>query len=198
MMGQMMATETEVTFKKPKKIHMKTSSMGMTQEMFSNGDIFWTYMPEMNMAMKLDMSTIDHPMPDGSGMGMGSDITKPFQGYLADKIDYIETRTEDGVEVYVFEAIPPELVLEQEENPMSQMLPKKVILMISADSGLPHKTQMLTDDGSLMMQQMYSNFRINIPIDDSEFDFTPPPEAQVMDSTKGMMHKMQGSGTKGQ
>ena len=83
---------------------------------------------------------------------------------------------------------------------MSQMMPKKVVLMISTDSGLPHKTQMLADDGSLIMQRTYSNFRINIPIDDSEFDFTPPPEAQVMDMSKIEMskkHKIQARKPKG-
>jgi len=186
MMGKMMTTEAEIAFKKPEKMHMKTNSMGMTQEMFSSGGILWTYMPTMNMVTKMDMSTVNHPMAD-AGMGMASGITKPFQGYPEDGISYIETRMEDGVEVYIIEAIPPDFGQEMKDNPMSQMMPKKVVLMISKDSGLPHKTQMLADDGSLMMQQMYSNFRINIPIDDSEFDFTPPPEAQVMDTVIGYM-----------
>jgi outer membrane lipoprotein-sorting protein len=155
----------------------------------------------MRMATKIDLSKVQEAMPDQPGMGMGSDITKPFKGFPADKIRYIETRTEDDVKVHVFEASPSMPGQASPGHPTAQMLPKKIRLMISADSGLPHKMQMLADDGSMMMQQTYSNIRINIPVDDSEFDFVPPEDVQVMDMTQGamnMMQQMQGSGTKSQ
>lgn len=199
MMGKMVATKTEITFKEPEKMRMKSSFGGMKQEMVSDGKTLWTYMPAMNMVGKIDMSSTDSPMT-GAGAGMGSDITEPFNGYPKEGLRYIETRIEDGVQVYVLEAIPPDLSEMPEDNPMAQMMPKKIVLMISTASGLPHKTQMLTEDGTLMMQMKYSNFRINIPIDDSEFEFTPPPGAQIMDMTKGsqdMRRAMRRRGTKG-
>ena len=200
MMGQMMVTDGKMTFKRPKKMHMVTSAMGMNQEIFTKGNIVWTYMPAMKMATKIDLSKVQQAMPEQPGMGMGSDISQPFKGFPADKIRFIETRTEGDVKVHVFEASPSMPGQAPPGHP-SQMLPKRIRLMISADNGLPHKMQMLADDGSIMMQQTYSNIKINIPVDDSEFDFVPPEDVQVMDMTQGpmnMMQQMQGSGTKSQ
>ncbi len=199
MMGQPTITNSEMAFKMPGKMHMKnTSDMmgGMTQEIFKSGDIVWTYMPVMKMVTKMDMTRIKSEIPQQSAAASQGDITKPFQDFPKDGIKYIEKKKVDGGQVYVFEAKPDLSGKMPPGQPTPQMLPNKIIFWIDTDTGLPAKVTMLAEDGSTMMDQIYSNFRINVEIDDSEFEFTPPEGVQVMDMTEGtinMMKQMQGS-----
>lgn len=163
---------------------------GMTTETYSTGDILWTYMPSMKMVQKIDLSELKAMAPKQSGMTETSDITKPFEGFAEDSIKYIETKNVDDMEVHVFEALPDKLGQSPQGQSVPQVLPKKMVLWLNADNGLPQKVWMLNEDGSTMMEQTYSNFRINVPIDDSEFDFTPPEGAQVMDMTEATINMM--------
>jgi outer membrane lipoprotein-sorting protein len=201
MMGQMTVSDGEMAYKKPDMMHMTTTSDmmgGMKQEIYSKGDIVWTYMPMMNMATKLDLSKIKGEVSqyDG-GLSDSANITNPFEGLPKDKIKYLGQKTVDNKKVHIFEAAvsyPGQMPTAQSQQ--QKMLPKKINMLIIADSGLPYRIMAYGEDGSLMMQQTYSNFRLDIPIDDSEFEFSPPEGTQVMDMTQGamnMMKQMQGS-----
>ena len=147
----------------------------------------------MKMATKMDMSKIkgEWAQPPNT-----DSILKPFAGLATDKIKYIEKKNVDGKDVLVFEVsglMPGQASMGQS---VPQMLPDKTVFWISADTGLPYKTLMHGKDGSLMMEQTFSNFKTDIQVDDSEFVFTPPEGVQVMDMTEGainMMKQMQGS-----
>ena len=199
MMGQAMITEGEMAFKKPNKMHLKTTSNmmgGVKQEIFTTGDIIYTYMPLMKMATKMDLSKIKEQNPQHVGTAENADITKPFKGFPKDKIKYIEKKTIDGIEVHVFEVVPDLPGQTPQAQPMPNMFPGKIVFSINVENGLPVTVTMLAEDGSTITEQSYSNFRINVPIDDSEFEFTPPEGVQVMDMTEGtmnMMRQMQGS-----
>jgi outer membrane lipoprotein-sorting protein len=201
MMGQMTVSNGEMAYKKPDKMHMTTTTEmmgGVQQEIFSSGDIVWTYMPMMNMATKLDMSKIKGQMPQYSGgVGESGDITNPFKGLPGGKIKYLGKKTDEGKEVLAFEAaMPAQGQMPPGQGAPQQMMPKKIEIMMDAGSGLPHKIIAYGENNVLMMQQTYSNFRTNISIDDSEFAFTPPEGVQIMDMTQGamnMMKQMQGS-----
>lgn len=202
MMGQTMTTTGEMTFQRPNKMHMTTTTNmmgGMKQEVIVSGDIAWTYMPMMKMATKIDMKKLMEAGKDYPGMAKQGDITTPFEGLPEDKIKYIEKKETDDGAVYVFEAKPDLGAQMPQDSPMSQMLPETIVLWINVDTGLPAKIIMKGKDGATMMEQAYSNFRINIEIDESEFEFTPPEGVQVMDMTEGtlnMMQQMQGSQNK--
>jgi outer membrane lipoprotein-sorting protein len=204
MMGQTMITEGEMAFKKPNKMHLETTSNmmgGVKQEIFTTGDIVWTYMPLMKMATKIDLSKIKEQNPQYVDMAENADITKPFKGFPKDKIKYIEKKTIDGIEVHVFEVVPDLPGQTPQAQPMPHMFPGKIVFSINVENGLPVTVTMLAKDGSTITEQSYSNFRINVPIDDSEFEFTPPEGVQVMDMTEGtmnMMRRMQGSQPKSQ
>jgi outer membrane lipoprotein-sorting protein len=153
-------------------------------------------MPSMNMATKMDMKKIKAAGKNQPGMGGSGDITKPFEGLSEDKIKYIEEKDSSEGSVYVFEAQPDFGSQMQPGGPPSQMLPEKIIVWLSTDTGLPVKTIMIGKNGATMMEQNYSDFQINPDIDESAFEFTPPEGVQVMDMTEGamnMMHQMQGS-----
>lgn len=193
MMGQTMTVNGEMAFKKPNKMHVTTITDvmgGMKTETYSTGDILWTYMPAMKMVQKLDLTKLRAVAPEQSGTAETSDITKPFEGFAKDSIKYIETKSADGMDVHVFEALPDKLGQSPQGKNMPQVLPNKIVLWINADNGLPQKVWMLNEDGSTMMEQTYSNFRLNVPIADSEFEFTPPEGAQVMDMTEATMNMM--------
>ncbi len=202
MMGQTMNTKGEMAFKKPNKMHMTTTTDmmgGMTQEVFSSGDTVWTYMPMMKMATKMDMSKIKAAGPKQAGAMDNADITKPFSQFPEANIKYIEEKKTDMGPVYVLEAKPDMGNMMSPNASGPHMLPDKMIFWINADTGLPQKIIMKGKDGATMMEQTYSNFRINVDIADSEFKFKPPEGVQVMDMTEGavnMMQQMQGSQTK--
>ena len=194
MMGQTMTTTGEMTFQKPNKMHMTTTTNmmgGMKQEMFVSGDIAWTYMPMMNMATKMDMKKLKAAGEKQFGMAKDADITTPFDGLPQDKIKYIERKATDDGAVYVFEAKPGFGALQPEDSPLPQMLPETMVIWIDVETGLPAKIIMKAKDDAPMMEQTYSNFRINIEIDESEFEFTPPEGVQVMDMTEGALNMMQ-------
>jgi outer membrane lipoprotein-sorting protein len=196
MMGQTMTTTGEMTFQKPNKMRMTTTmdmmgGMTMKQEMVVSDDIAWTYMPMMNMATKMDMKKLKAMGEEQFGMAKDADITTPFAGFPEDKIKYIEEKETDDGAVYVFEAKPSFGAMQPEGSPVSQMLPETMIIWIDVDTGLPAKIIMKTKDDTTMMEQAYSNFRINVEIDESEFEFTLPEGVQVMDMTEGAMNMMQ-------
>lgn len=199
MMGQAMTTDGQIAFKKPDKMRMttKTNMMGgATQEIYSSGDIMWSYMPMMRMATKMDMKKIKAAGQNQYGMTGNEDITNPFKGVPEDKIKYVEEKDTSEGTVYVFEAYPDLAGKMPPGAPEHQMLPQKMITWISADTGLPVKIIMIGKNGATMMEQTYSDFQINPTIDDSVFEFTPPEGVQVMDMTDGamnMMQQMQGS-----
>ena len=199
MMGQSMLTEGKMAFKKPDKFYMKSETNmmgGATQEIFSSGDILWTYMPKMGMATKMDMKKLKAAGKDQAGMGGQGDLTNPFKGLSKDAIKYIETKETGEGKVYVFETKPDFGGQMPPDAPGHQMLPDKIITWISIETGLPIKTIMIGKNGATMMEQTYSDFQINPNIEDSVFEFTPPTGVQVMDMTKGgmnMMQQMQGS-----
>lgn len=192
MMGQSMVTQGEMAFKKPNKMHMKTISNmmgGMVHETYTTGDIIWTHMPAMKMVTKVDISGIkgEGGVP---GAAETADITRPFEGFPEESIKFLEKKTQDQTEYYVFEAKPSKTGMVPPGQPTPQMLPHKIVFWINSDTGLPHKVTMLGEDGSRMIEQTYYNFRLNVPIDDSEFEFTPPEDAQVMDMTEATVNMM--------
>ena len=128
-----------------------------------------------------------------------ADITKPFSQFPEANIKYIEEKKTDMGPVYALEARPDMGNMMPPNASGPNMLPDKMIFWINADTGLPQKIIMKGKDGATMMEQTYSNFRINVDIADSEFKFKPPEGVQVMDMTEGavnMMQQMQGSQTK--
>lgn len=204
MMNQMMTTEGTMAFKKPGMMYM-TSTMnmmgGMKQEIYAKDDVLWTYMPMMNMASKVDMAKVKAALPGQEDMSGAKDITKPFAGFPQSAIKYTGEKEVDGKKVYVFELNPSMPGQMSPGQTTSPIMPEKVVSEIDTETGLPYKTLMYSADGKLMMEQTYSNYKLNVPLPDSEFEFTPPKDAQVLDmtdSTINMMKQAMQAGTESQ
>ena len=194
MMGQKALTTGQMSFKKPNKMHMTTTTEmmgGMKQEIYAMGDIVWTYMPLMNMATKIDLSKVKDQMPQyGNGIGGSADITNPFEGLPEGMVKFLGKKTVDGKDVVAFEVTTPFSSQMPAGQQGSQGMPSKINILMLAENGLPYQILAYGENDAVVMKQTYSNFRTNIPIDDSEFMFTPPEGVQVMDMTQGAMNMM--------
>jgi len=83
-----------------------------------------------------------------------------------------------------------------QDMPTPDMFGNTMVFRIQAETGLLSEMTIFAGNGSVMLEQTHSNIRVNVPIDDSEFEFTPRKDVQVMDMTEGaisMMNQMQGS-----
>jgi outer membrane lipoprotein-sorting protein len=193
MMGQAMVVDGHMVFKQPNKMHM-TSTMntmgGMTQEMYTTGDIVWTYMPSMKTATKLDLTKIKSEMPDYPGIGGTTDMANPLKGFAPDTVKYVEKKVVDGQAFHVFEVTPTTTAPPSGDQAAFPMMPAKMVFLMREDNGLPGKISMYTTEGNLMMEQTYSNLKTDISVNDSEFEFTPPEGTQIMDMTEGAMNMM--------
>ena len=195
-MGNKMVTTGSFIYKNPEKTKMETEmdmgGMKMKQIIVSDGKTAWTYQPAMNMVTKIDMEKVKAESQGEMPEKIGSDISKAFNGLTDGSISYVRSDTADGVKVSVFQGTP-----EIKEAPNMPFKPAKIEIWVGDDDGLARKMIMYNDEGKEMMTQSYTNVKLNVPVDDSIFEFTPPEGAQVMDMTEGsmnMLKEMQGSG----
>jgi outer membrane lipoprotein-sorting protein len=183
-LGKPLTTKEEISFKRPGKVRMTTKAKEMIIETYSTGDILWTYRPTQRIATRVNLRKVKSAKKDHEIVARQADITKPFDGLPKDVIKYIESKETDEGEVYIFEARPDSAGQTPGGAARRQMLPEKVIVWISSETGLPTKTIKIGKSGATMMEKTYSDFQINPVIDDSEFEFTPPADAQVYDLTQ--------------
>jgi outer membrane lipoprotein-sorting protein len=205
MEGEKMVTSGTMAVKRPNKMHMVTTmsmpSMpdmppgmpgmtGMKQEMYNTGDTLWNYMPATRMAHKVDLAKVRKQFPQ-SPLAQSEDPSKPFDAFLKDKIKFVEKKTVEGKSVYVFEGDIAEAATRMSGGQMGhQETPSRIAVWLNSDTGLPYKMFIYDKSNKLMMTHTYSNYKINVPINDSEFLFTPPAGVQIMDNTQSMMDSM--------
>ena len=120
-------------------------------------------------------------------------LARPFEAFPKDAVKYTGKKKADGKEVYVFEVSLSKFTPPQGANqPPSQDMPKKMVFWLSADTGLPYEVMMVSGSGATLMEQTYSNYRINVPIPDSDFEFNPPEGVQTTDMTDSTIRMMKG------
>jgi outer membrane lipoprotein-sorting protein len=197
-MNQAMSTKGKVIFKKPNRSHMDfetdMGAMKMKQTVVSNGKTTWTYQPLMNMVSTIDMEKLAAAGIPGVGQNQGAnDLSKPFQGVNRDTITALGTETIDGVETQAFEATP-----DLSGAPNMPFKPAKVQMWLGMADGVPRRVVMLDQAGQETMSQTYTNVVLNGEFPDSQFEFTPPANAQVLDMTEGTISMMKQMGGKTQ
>ncbi len=196
MMGQPVTTRGAMSFKKPDKVRMKTTSDtmgGAGREIFASGGVVYTYTPVIKTATRMDMNRLKTGGRMPAGMSDHTNSAKPFAGFPQDGLQHIETRTTDGGEVYVFEARPQYDAKAELAGQMSQDMPTpdmfsdRIIFHVDAGTGLLKKMTVFDETGAVMLEQTHSNIRVNVAIDDSEFEFIPPGDVQIVDMTEGVL-----------
>ncbi|GAB4332292.1 MAG: hypothetical protein Kow0099_04120 [Candidatus Abyssubacteria bacterium] len=192
-MGFPRITKGTVSFKAPDKMHVKTTTNaagGLAQEIFCSGGIVHTYLPAMKTATRMDMSALEAAGHDPLAAAQARDISKPFESFPAETIGYLGTdQTKDGA-VHLFDAMPAreDTIVQGLSTP--QMSVDTMLFRINAETGLPAEITMLAADGSVIMEQTWSNVRVNVAIADSEFEFNPPKGVRVEDMTDGALSAM--------
>ncbi|MBN1291414.1 MAG: outer membrane lipoprotein carrier protein LolA [Candidatus Latescibacteria bacterium] len=195
-MGNKMVTTGTFIYKNPQKTKMETEmdmgGMKMKQITVSDGKTAWTYQPAMNMVTKIDLEKVKAETQGEMPEKIGSDLSKAFNGLIDDSTSYVRSDTVDGVKVSVFQGTP-----EIKDAPNMPFTPAKIETWVGDNDGLLRKMIMFNDEGKEMMTQSYSNIKINVAVDDSYFEFTPPEGAQVIDMTESsinILKEMKGSG----
>jgi outer membrane lipoprotein-sorting protein len=194
MMGQAMTTKGHMIYRTPDCTHvemeMDMGVMKMKQLMVSDGKWMWMHQPAMNMITKIDMTKLNAQAKGslgGAASGGTSDLTKALDMFDKETLKLLRTEDLDGVRTFVFEGAMPKAA--QGGQPMQMpFMPEKVQVWIAATDGVMRKTVMLDKDGKEAMSQTYTNVVLNKEYPDSQFQFTPPPGAQVMDMTEGALN----------
>ncbi|MBI5115450.1 outer membrane lipoprotein carrier protein LolA [Candidatus Poribacteria bacterium] len=210
MQGEKMVSSGTMAFKRPDKVHMVTTmampsmpemppgmpgmppgmSGGMKQEMYGSGDVLWNYMPASRMAHKVDLAKVRKQYPQAP-VAQPEDPSRPFDAFLKDKIKFVEKKTVEGKSVYVFEGDISQAATRMSGGQMGpHESPSRIAVWLNSDTGLPNKMFVYDMSNKLMMTHAYTNYKINVPINDSEFLFAPPAGVQIMDNTQSMIDSM--------
>jgi outer membrane lipoprotein-sorting protein len=196
-MGQAMTSKGRMILRKPDRTYTEMETdmgvMKMKQIMVSDGKWMWMHQPAMNMITKIDMAKLAAATKGAPGAAPaatgGADLTKPLLMFDQATVKLLRTDTLEGTDVYVFEGEMPKGAV---GAPQMQIpfLPAKMQAWVSAGDGLLRKMVMLDKEGKETMTQTYSNIVLNKDYPDSQFQFTPPAGAQVMDMTEGALNMM--------
>lgn len=208
MMGQAMVSKGRILFRKPDRSYMEMETdmgmMKMQQIMISDGKTMWIRQPAMNMISKIDMAKLTAATKGVQGATAGmtggtgtADLSNPLQMLDKQTLKLLRADTVEGAEAYVFEGA---MAQGAQAGPQAQMpfMPARIQVWVAAKDGLLRKLVMLDKEGKETMSQAYSNIVLNKDYPDSQFQFTPPAGAQVMDMTEGALNMMkQGAGAAG-
>lgn len=118
----------------------------------------------------------------------GRSVTKiPVQDQVADDplgsvedtydMKLLPDATVNGDAVYVVEMTP-------KDGQEQQGVTNKLHYFFRKNDGLLTKMVIFGPDGKPMSTMEYTNIKVNVPIDDSRFDYTPPAGVQVIDMSQ--------------
>ncbi len=151
------------------RVHLKKPAMmrwrylsGIDDELVSDGKFLWLFQPELNQVVE-------------SRGGQGSGIALDFLSGVGDikenfKVDFVkEDGAKEGPDTY-------QLVLYPSEASANL---KRLLLGVDKSTGLVLKT-VVEDHFGNSTTVTFSGIKINIPIKDSFFKFTPPAGVNVL------------------
>lgn len=153
--------EGNIILKKPDKIHLEFTKP-LNQKIISNGKVIWIYIPELNQAMKQEITAkkIDDPI-----LAVGK-MLESFQK------DYDITLK--GSEK-----------LENDDTYLLDLNPKKgnenlpnMKVNINKESWIPVKTDIIDAENSISI--FFTNIKTNIKISNDIFEFKPAKDVEVI------------------
>jgi outer membrane lipoprotein-sorting protein len=183
-------TEGTISYKTPDKFHMKTwTNMlgGEARELFSSGGVVHTYAPTIKTATRTDTYYLGAAAREEIGSAEARDISKPFQSFRAEDIGYLGSETTDAGVIYLFDARPAPEAEMPNDAPTPQTFGATLVFRIHAETGLPARITMHAEGGSIIRESIYSNIRVDIPLDDARFEFTAPRGVRIVDLTEGAL-----------
>ncbi|MBI4227355.1 MAG: outer membrane lipoprotein carrier protein LolA [Candidatus Omnitrophica bacterium] len=144
----------------------------VAQLVVSDGAVEWQYFPGRKMAHRTEWATV-------KAAGAPPEISAirgPHQPFLDLKADSLRVVSEAPNAPLVFEADPaPALMAE------APFAPGKIRVEVSEADGLARRLTMTDAQGREVLSQEYTNVRLNPPVPDASFTFTPPDGVEVVD-----------------
>ncbi|MBT4501080.1 MAG: DUF2092 domain-containing protein [Gemmatimonadetes bacterium] len=186
MMGNSVTTTGKMLFRRPDLMRMETN--GATPAQFSinifDGKINWTYQPQMNMAMKVEIERIRSEFPE---FNVNNSLFESFQGLDKGRVQYIRNATFADEEVAVFQGYMDDKMAQMG---LGSIQPAWVEVWVGMEDGLLRRMVMYRESGEEMMIIEAEIEEINPSIPDSAFVFSPPEGAKVMDMTEGTLNML--------
>ena len=164
--------------------------------------IHWTETRSMGniQIIKLDMNALGNSedgsslTSGGSGQGSARDPSKMFEE-LGEMYDMTLAGNEvmDGTDTYIVEGtIKEEFKKNLDASGGAGMSSNKIRVALGTEDGFIRKFEQINTDGVQFMSMIYSDVKINPPINDSVFQYTPPEGANVIDGTKMLTQRTGG------
>ncbi len=186
---QSFTTEGMVSFKKPDKVKMEMLVVlkePMVQNVISNGKNMWVHIPKLNQISRIDLADLKEFFGARYFDYQEPSLCKPFKEVNKETLRLRGTERLNGEDMYVFEAEPSSLKIAQGDMPENST----VRIWVSVNNGLQHKISVFDESGNEIIQHIFKDFVINQLINDYEFEFKPPSDSEIIDSTEEIKDKM--------
>lgn len=172
--GEDSSTKGELIFKRPNKsilrgitiITLNDETKVMDQQMVSDGNILWHYIPETKTVMKLKLD-------ENSPALAGDEIINPFLEIENGSLVYKGIENVSGNEFYSFEGKSANPDLEQEKI--------LVKLLFYKDSYLLYRKVSYDQATGGAASRQYENISTGVEAEDSDFNFILPENVTVND-----------------
>lgn len=186
MMGNSVTTTGKMLFRRPDLLRMETSGATPAQLSINifDGEFNWTYQPQMNMVMKIEIERIRSEFPD---FGVNNSFFESFQGLDKGRVQYIRNTTFADEEVAVFQGHTDGKMAQMG---LGSMQPAWIEVWVGMEDGLLRRMVMFRENGEEIMVMEMEMEEINPTIPDTAFVFSPPEGAQVMDMTDGTLNML--------
>ena len=180
-------TVATMTLANPGKMRSESTTMGITVVMASNGETTWLY-------QSMSKEYIKVPAALGaagifSAMGMPNFVPDEKQLHAGNKLLREESTEIDGVkhDCWVVETRLAEIPMpalpgaKMSDMVMTTWVDKKLGLDLRADATLTMSMPALPAPMKMHMTMVKSNLKLDEPVPDSVFNFTPPPDAKLVE-----------------
>lgn len=163
----------KIMHKKPDKLNMELSIVGdnpMKQMTISNGDCLWQYIPQANVARKVNIKSA---LAKGFMQEQGG-LHMPFKDIEPESIKFVGRSAVYGHRVLVFEGKPKESLKQQDPERFIKMA-----VWVSPEDGLARRVAVYDGQDNEVMVQEFTNLKTNIFLRDSLFEFNPPKGTKI-------------------
>lgn len=162
-----------IMHKKPDKLNMELSVVGnnpMKQMTISNGDCLWQYIPQANVARKINIKSAVAKgfMQEQGGLHM------PFKDIEPESMKFAGRSAVYGHRVVVFEGKPKASLKQQDPERFIKMA-----VWVSPEDGLARRVAVYDRQDNEVMIQEFTNLKTNIFLRDSLFEFSPPKGTKI-------------------
>lgn len=174
-----MLMKGNILFKREDKLKMEISMPNIptaTQLTISNGEIMWQYLPFLKVASKVDLSSLKRELGESYFVYVKEDISKPLNEAKEGSVRYLGKEKIGMEECFILEAEP-------REASSREISFTRFKVWIDINSGLEKRTVFYNSEGKEILSRSYENILVNIPIENKEFEFSPPEDIEVIDMT---------------